>query len=108
MQLASESDGHTPSDVAAEHDQPVHVEGLTALDVRILAFERGTWPQAGAKEQAIRAEFALATARYYQLLNAALDRPEALAFDPMLVRRLQRLRDSRTQARSARQFRPAR
>jgi hypothetical protein len=71
---------------------------------RILAFERQWWAHAGAKEAAIRAEFDLPAARYYQLLNAALDRPEAVLFDPMLVRRLQRLRDARTDARSARVF----
>jgi len=65
-------------------------------------FERQWWAHAGGKEAAIRAEFDLPAARYYQLLTAALDRPEAILFDPMLVRRLQRLRDARTDARSAR------
>ena len=81
---------------------------LTELDIRILRFEQGTWSHTGAKDEAIRSEFALAGARYYQLLNAVLDRPEALVFDPLLVRRLLRLRDSRTQARSSRQLDPAR
>ena len=65
-------------------------------------FEQHWWAHAGAKEAAIRAEFDLPVARYYQLLNATLDRPEAIAYDPMLVRRLQRMRDARTDARSAR------
>ena len=69
---------------------------------RMLVFERQWWAHAGAKEAAIRAEFDLPAARYYQLLNAALDVPEAVTFDPMLVRRLQRMRDARTDARSAR------
>jgi hypothetical protein len=75
---------------------------LPAREQRILVFERQWWAHAGAKEAAIRAEFTLSAARYYQLLNAALDLPEAILFDPMLVRRLQRLRDARTDARSAR------
>ncbi|MES2094545.1 MAG: DUF3263 domain-containing protein [Actinomycetota bacterium] len=75
---------------------------LPAREQRILAFERHWWKPAGAKEEAIRAELGLSAARYYQLLNAALDRPEAIAFDPLLVRRLQRLRNARTDARSAR------
>jgi hypothetical protein len=75
---------------------------LPQREQRILVFERQWWAHAGAKEAAIRAEFDLSAARYYQLLNAALDLPEAIAFDPMLVRRLQRLRDARTDARSAR------
>ncbi len=75
---------------------------LPLREQRILAFERRWCEHAGAKEDAIRAEFELAGPRYYQLLNAALDLPEAVLFDPLLVRRLQRLRDSRTEARSAR------
>ncbi|MDH6180139.1 hypothetical protein M2152_000321 [Microbacteriaceae bacterium SG_E_30_P1] len=72
---------------------------------RILAFERQWWRHAGAKEVAIREEFGLSTARYYQLLNAVIDMPEAVRHDPMLVRRLLRARDARTSARAAREFR---
>jgi hypothetical protein len=75
---------------------------LPARDERILAFERQWWRHAGAKEEAIREEFGLSAARYYQLLNAVLDSPVALRSDPMLVKRLRRLRDARTAARSAR------
>ncbi|MET4703418.1 hypothetical protein ABIB54_000888 [Frigoribacterium sp. UYMn621] len=78
------------------------IAALPAREQRILTFERQWWSHAGAKEAAIRAEFDLPAARYYQLLNAALDLPEAILFDPLLVRRLQRLRDARTDARSAR------
>jgi hypothetical protein len=35
------------------------------------------------------------------VLNRLIDRPEALAYDPMLVRRLRRLRDSRRRRRVA-------
>ena len=86
-------------------DTPSASPGASSLpsrEQRILAFERKWWSHAGAKEEAIRAEFGLPAARYYQLLNTALDLPEAIIFDPMLVRRLQRLRDARTDARSAR------
>lgn len=69
---------------------------------RILSFEHQGWRHAGAKEEAIRAEFGLSAARYYQLLNALLDSPDALAADPMLVKRLRRLRDARSSARSSR------
>ncbi|WP_307812258.1 DUF3263 domain-containing protein [Lacisediminihabitans changchengi] len=75
---------------------------LSERDERILIFERQWWQHAGAKEEAIRAEFGLSAARYYQVLNAVLDAPGAIAFDPMLVRRLHRMRDARTAARSAR------
>ena len=69
---------------------------LTERGQAILEFERQWWKHAGAKEQAIRDTFGLSATRYYQLLNALLDDPAALAFDPMLVGRLRRLRASRT------------
>jgi hypothetical protein len=76
--------------------------GLTERDIAILDFERQWWRHAGAKEQAIRDEFGLSAARYYQVLAALIDRPAALVHDPMLVKRLQRLRDARVAARAAR------
>jgi hypothetical protein len=69
--------------------------GLTRRDREILAFERQWWRYAGAKEQAIRDRFDLSATRYYQVLNGLLDRPEALAFDPVTVARLRRLRSGR-------------
>ena len=78
--------------------------GLPERDRRILDFERLWWRHAGAKEEAIRSQFSLPAARYYQLLNAVIDTPEAVRHDPMLVRRLQRSRDARTSARAARTF----
>ena len=79
-------------------------DGLTERDLRILAFERQWWKYAGAKEQAVRELFDMSATRYYQVLNALIDRPEALACDPMLVKRLRRLRASRQRARSARRL----
>lgn len=70
----------------------------------ILDFERRWWRHAGAKEEAIAREFALTSARYYQLLNAAIDTPEALRYDPILVGRLLRARESRLAARASRRF----
>lgn len=78
--------------------------GLTLRQQQILAFEKLSWKHPGAKEEAIRAQFGLSAARYYQLLNAVLDEPAALVFDPLLVRRLQRLRHARVTARSTRAF----
>lgn len=75
--------------------------GLTERERAILDFERQWWKYAGAKEQAARELFDLSATRYYQVLNALIDRPEALAHDPMLVKRLRRLRSSRHRARSA-------
>jgi hypothetical protein len=89
----------------SEPDEPSRQRAEPAISERqqlILEFESRWWKHAGAKEEAIRAQFGLSAARYYQLLNAALDAPGALSFDPMLVKRLQRIRDARTEARSAR------
>jgi hypothetical protein len=79
-------------------------DGLTVREREILSFERQWWKYAGAKEQAIRDLFDMSATRYYQVLNALIDRSEALAADPMLVKRLRRLRASRQRARSARRL----
>lgn len=77
---------------------------LSERDQQILAFERQWWKYAGAKEQAVRELFGLSATRYYQVLNALIDSPAALAHDPMLVKRLRRMRSSRQRARSARRL----
>ncbi len=77
---------------------------LSERDQHILAFERQWWKHAGAKEQAIREQLDMSSTRYYQLLNALLDRPEALEYDPMLVKRLRRVRAERQRSRSARRL----
>ncbi len=65
----------------------------------ILDFERSWWQTPGPKERAIRAQFGLSTTRYYQILNDLLDDPDAMAYDPLVVRRLRRLRDRRRRVR---------
>ena len=86
----------------AAYQEPSETDQLSDRDAAILAFERQWWRHAGAKEQAIREEFCLSAARYYQVLGALIDRPEALRHDPMLVKRLLRLREARLAARHAR------
>jgi hypothetical protein len=78
--------------------------GLSQRDREILEFERHWWKYAGAKEQAVREKFDMSSTRYYQVLNALIDRPDALEADPLLVRRLRRLRASRQRQRSARRL----
>lgn len=78
--------------------------GLSDRDRQIIAFERQWWKYAGSKESAIKELFDMSSTRYYQVLNALIDNPAALAHDPMLVKRLRRLRSSRQRARSARRF----
>ena len=77
---------------------------LSERDQEILAFERQWWKYAGAKEQAIRELFDMSATRYYQVLNALIDRQDALELDLMLVKRLRRMRASRQRARSARRL----
>ena len=88
---------------ALHHAEPSEGE-LSERDLKILEFERQWWKYAGAKEDAIKELFSMSATRYYQVLNALVDRPEALAADPMLVKRLRRLRASRQKARAARAF----
>jgi Protein of unknown function (DUF3263) len=77
---------------------------LSERDSEILEFERQWWKYAGAKETAVREKFDMSATRYYQVLNALIDRPEALEADPLLVRRLRRLRSARQRQRSARRL----
>ena len=69
---------------------------LSDQELAILEFERQWWRYPGSKEGAIRELFSMSSPRYYQLLNALIDRPEAEVAYPTLVRRLRRLRNSRT------------
>ena len=78
--------------------------GLTEREAAIIDFERQWWKYAGAKEQAIKELFDLSATRYYQLLNELIDTQEALEHDPMLVKRLRRMRAQRQKSRSARRL----
>ena len=72
---------------------------LTERDQAILDFERSWWAQPGVKETAIQERFDLSASRYYQILGELLDDPEAMLHDPLLVRRLRRMRDNRRRVR---------
>lgn len=74
--------------------------GLGDRERQILAFEKGVWRHAGAKETAIRELFDCSATRFYQELNVLLDRPEAYLAEPVLVKRLRRLRDERQAKRA--------
>lgn len=78
--------------------------GLSDRDRAILIFERQWWKAPGAKEAKIWQQFGLSPARYYQVLGALIELPEALEFDPMLVRRLRRIRTSASRARFSRRL----
>ncbi|RSO13535.1 DUF3263 domain-containing protein [Streptomyces sp. WAC 06783] len=68
---------------------------LSPQDEAVLGVERRSWPRPGAKERVIRERLGISPTRYYQLLNALLDDPRALAHDPVTVNRLRRVRDAR-------------
>ena len=77
-------------------DEPLDERSRAVLD-----FERESWKLEIPKERAIRDRFGFSAARYHQLLGRALDMPQALEYDPMLVRRLLRVRDARRRRRVA-------
>ena len=112
---AETADETNDIDVISIYDDPMIVASsqpdgreplgeLCARDAEILTFERQWWKFAGAKEQAIRDKFQMSATRYYQVLNALIDKPEALAQDPLLVKRLRRLRATRQRNRSAKRL----
>ncbi|HEX6581674.1 MAG TPA: DUF3263 domain-containing protein [Actinomycetota bacterium] len=79
-------------------------EPSVALDERsreVLDFEREAWKLTVPKQRAIRERFGFSPSRYHQLLHRIIDRPEAVAYDPMLVRRLRRVRAVRRRFRTA-------
>ena len=84
---------------------PSRDDGGSGLDdraVRVLAFEARAWQHAGLKAEAIREEFGISAARYYRILGDLIDSPAALRHDPMLVKRLQRMREARAATRARR------
>jgi len=78
---------------------------LSQLERAILEFERTCWSTDRTRDQEIRQRFDLSSARYHQVLNALIDQPAALEADPLLVKRLLRLRDARQRSRSASRLR---
>jgi hypothetical protein len=106
-QLPEPRDAQSPPEQSVSTDQqpelsevPEPRSGLSDRDRAVLLFEKQYWKHVGAKEQAIRDRFGLSATRYYQLLNALLDRTEALEFEPVLIKRLRRQRSARARSRS--------
>jgi hypothetical protein len=85
-------DARPPSDPTSDLDQRSR---------HVLDFEREAWKLTVTKERAIRERFGFSPSRYHQILHRIIDRPEALAYDPMLVRRLRRVREVRRRSRTA-------
>ncbi|MGB3595002.1 MAG: DUF3263 domain-containing protein [Ornithinimicrobium sp.] len=89
---------------AHQIEQAATTEVLDADDAHLLDFEAKWWQYQGAKESSIRQEFQMSSTRYYQRLNQLLDSEAALAYNPMLIKRLRRMRSSRQRARSAKRL----
>ncbi len=90
-----------PQEQPATQPSPSSFEPLQAREKEMLLLEQKWWKYAGAKEQAIRDRWDISATRYYQLLNAIIDKPAALVWDPLTVNRLRRLRRARQRSRSA-------
>jgi hypothetical protein len=86
---------HPWGDRSPEAPLPAAPTELSRRDLDMLVFERQWWRRAGAKEAAIRSRFGVPPTRYYQALNVLVDRPAALAADPLLIGRLRRLRTAK-------------
>ena len=82
-------------------DQGGRVTGmaLSDRDRAILDFERSWWTEPGSKHDSIRLRFELSATRYYQLLAGLVDDDDAISYEPLVVRRLRRVRDTRRRAR---------
>lgn len=78
--------------------------GLSVRQAELLEFEKQWWALPGSKESEIRERFDISPTRYYQLLNALIDSEGALVHDPLLVKRLRRLRAARQKERTARRL----
>lgn len=66
---------------------------LNEQERAILDFEGNWWTHQGDKDALVLERFGLPPDRYTALLAELVDRPEALAHDPLVVRRLRRMRD---------------
>jgi hypothetical protein len=77
---------------------------LSDRDRAVLDFERSWWIMSGigrfpTKEACIRERLDLSPARYYQLLNRLVERPDAADYDPLVVHRVRRRRSRRRRER---------
>lgn len=74
---------------------------LTVKDHMTLRFQERRWKYPGARNEAIWETFHETPTRHAQRLNALIDRAEAEAAYPTLVRRLRRVREARMAGRRA-------
>ena len=65
---------------------------LSERHAAMLDFERSWWSNDEPRDQVIRARFQCSPDEYHAELTTVLDDPAALDHDPLVVRRLKRLR----------------
>jgi hypothetical protein len=70
---------------------------LSKRDKTVLDFERSWWLVPGPKDRAVQEHLGMSAGRYYQILRDLLDNSEAMAYDPLTVRRLLKVRTARKQ-----------
>jgi hypothetical protein len=75
---------------------------LSQRDRAILDFEQSWWESATPRDQAVREQFQLTESEYAEVLNQLVASEAALLAEPLLIRRLRRLRDRRRQQHIAR------
>ena len=76
--------------------------GLTEREKDILEFEQSWWSLSVPREQAVRDRFQLTETEYDELLEVLIATEAALEAEPLLVRRLRRMKDRRRQEHVAR------
>jgi hypothetical protein len=70
---------------------------VSERDREVLDFEGSWWLFPGPKDRAIREYLDMSAARYYQAVRRLMDDADALAYAPMTVMRLRRMRSERLQ-----------
>jgi hypothetical protein len=65
----------------------------------IIDLERTWWTEPGPKERRIREALAMSPSAYYRALVGLLDDDDAMTYDPLVIRRVQRTRERRLRSR---------
>jgi hypothetical protein len=68
---------------------------MSERDREVLDFEGSWWLFPGPKDRAIREYLQMSATRYYEAVRRLIDDEEAIAYAPMVIRRLRRMRNDR-------------
>lgn len=83
------------NEAAGESQQPP----LTDSQKQILEFGRKEWSSPAHRENDIRSTFDMSSSSYFQKLHSLLSHPEAVAYAPDVVRRMNSIMDKRSKWR---------